>query len=171
MGGHRRLPMAELRAACTEAGLDTVATLGASGNLVFDGGPTEAVPCADLIASTIETAFGFRVPVMVRTAQELIDVLHEHPFQPPPEGEKMLHVVFCDRAPDPAAVAALDPNRSPGDEWCVLGRHIHVRYPNGSGRSKLTVDWLERELDVAATARNLPTVRKLAARAGGSEAG
>jgi uncharacterized protein (DUF1697 family) len=38
-----------------------------------------------------------------------------------------------------------------------------VSYPNGSARSKLTIEVFERALGVAATARNLNTVRKLAA--------
>lgn len=39
--------------------------------------------------------------------------------------------------------------------------------PNGAGRSKLTIDWIERGLGVAGTARNWRTVGKLLEMAGG----
>ena len=55
-----------------------------------------------------------------------------------------LHVVFLDGAPKAAAIATLDPDRSPGDEFSVAGREIYLSYPNGAGRTKLTLDWLER---------------------------
>ena len=35
---------------------------------------------------------------------------------------------------------------------------MHLHYPNGSGRSKLTNDYLERTLGVTSTARNWNTV-------------
>jgi uncharacterized protein (DUF1697 family) len=65
------------------------------------------------------------------------------------------------RRREKAAVSGLDPDRSPGDEFAVLGREIYLRLPNGLGRSKLTIDWFERGLGVRATARNWNTLRKL----------
>jgi len=153
--------MADLRAACTAAGLAEVATYIQSGNVSFDGGPGDESECADLIADTIESTFGFRVPVVLRSAAELRAAVDAHPFEPPLEGEKMLHVLFCDRTPHPQAIAALDPGRSPDDRWTVIGRDIHVRYGKGSARSKLTVDWFEKGLDVTTTGRNLLTVRAI----------
>ena len=38
----------------------------------------------------------------------------------------------------PALVKALDPNRSPPDEFQVIGRELYLHFPNGLGRSKLT---------------------------------
>jgi uncharacterized protein (DUF1697 family) len=43
----------------------------------------------------------------------------------------------------------------------VSGREIFLRYPNGSGRSKLTLDWFERHLGASGTARNWRTVSTL----------
>jgi len=58
-------------------------------------------------------------------------------------------------------VAALDPDRSPPDELAVLGREVYLRLPSGAGRTKLTLDWLERRLGTRGTARNWRTVTKL----------
>ena len=43
----------------------------------------------------------------------------------------------------------------------MSGREIYLRYPNGAGRSKLTLDYFERRLGVAGTARNWNTLLKL----------
>jgi uncharacterized protein (DUF1697 family) len=72
-----------------------------------------------------------------------------------------LHVVFLDRAPTQDRIAALDPGRSPPDRFSVSGKHIFVEYPNGSGRSRLSLDYFEKTLGVAGTARNWNTVTKL----------
>ena len=159
------MPMAELRAACTDAGLCDVATYIQSGNLFFTGGPTTEAECIELIADTVESTFGFRVPVVVRTRDQAQTALSAHPFEPPDEGEKMLHILFCDREPTKNRIAALDPDRSPHDQWTVLGREVHVRYGRGSATSKLTIGWFEKGLDVVTTGRNLVTVRTLVERA------
>ena len=72
-------------------------------------------------------------------------------------------MVFLSDRPAANAVAGLDPERSPPDEFRVRGREIYLHLPNGSGRSKLTVDYFERRLGVAATARNWNTLIKLIA--------
>jgi len=59
------------------------------------------------------------------------------------------------------AVKTLDFDRSPPDEFNVKGREIFLRFPNGSGRSKLTIDYFERKLGTQATARNWNTVVKV----------
>lgn len=47
------------------------------------------------------------------------------------------------------------------------GRETYLTYPNGSGRSKVTTQLFEQPWGVTATARNLNTVRRLAALANG----
>ena len=68
---------------------------------------------------------------------------------------------FLSGKPTAKAVAALDPDRSPSDEFQVSGREVYLHTPDGIGRSKLTIDYFERTLGVRATARNWNTVTKL----------
>jgi uncharacterized protein (DUF1697 family) len=58
-------------------------------------------------------------------------------------------------------VAALDPRRSPPDEFAVLGREVFLYCPNGVGRSRLTTTWIDRALDTVSTIRNWNTVNAL----------
>jgi hypothetical protein len=59
--------------------------------------------------------------------------------------------------------AALDPGRSPPDEFVVADAEIYLRLPNGVARSKLTNAWFDSRLGVVSTTRNWRTVARLAA--------
>ena len=43
----------------------------------------------------------------------------------------------------------------------MIGRELHLRYANGAGQAALSQEALAKRLGVAATARNLRTIRKL----------
>ncbi len=163
VGGARKLPMADLRAFCGDLGFLDVRTFIASGNLLWSGTQPGSPAARDAVAALhegIRDRWGYEVPVVTRQAAELVAVRDGNPFPDAPQ-EKWLHVAFLDRAPEQAAVDALDPNRGPGDRFAVRGRHIYLCYGNGSGNSKLTGDWFERQLGVTATARNWRTLKAL----------
>jgi uncharacterized protein (DUF1697 family) len=73
----------------------------------------------------------------------------------------MLHVAFLAATPGPSKIAALDPNRSPPDEFAVHGREIYLRLPNGVARTKLTNAHFDSKLGTTSTLRNWRTVVKL----------
>lgn len=163
LGGTNRVPMAELRAALGARGFEDVSTILASGNVLFRSAESERV-VAEQIADTIEEAFGLRVGVIVRSSAELTAVVGRNPFLAAGAGRDpaTLHVAFLSERPSASAVGTLDPERSPPDALAVDGREVFLSYPNGSGRSRLTLDYLERQLGVGGTARNWRTVRRLA---------
>jgi uncharacterized protein (DUF1697 family) len=112
----------------------------------------------------IESELGLDVAVMLRTAAQLRAVLDGDPF---PKAERtQVHVVFLEEKPGAAAAKRLDPDRSPGDEAALRGRELYLRLGNGAGRTKLTLDWIEKQLGVRGTGRNWNTVMKLAELAG-----
>ena len=49
------------------------------------------------------------------------------------------------------------------DEAVVIGREVHLRYPGGMGRSKLTGALIEKALGVPATARRRSVVEAIRA--------
>lgn len=167
VGGHRKVPMAALRGALADRGCEAVSTYIQSGNVVLS---TNDPDPAGLVAGVIDETFGIDdVTVVIRTPEELRDAAERMPFAEVAPDSKHHHVAFLDRLPTDAAIAALDPNRSPPDRFIVDGREIYVHFPNGSGRSKLSLDWFERNLGVKATMRNWRTVGKLLAMTAGYE--
>lgn len=161
--GGRKLKMAELRAALEEAGFAGAETLLASGNVVLPAPREGAESVGPRIEALVAERFGLHSDVIVRDHDGLRAALERHPFRKDEEQGKYLHVVFLRDEPDPARIAALDPDRSPPDRVAVLGREAYLHYAEGSARSKLTLDWLERQLDTVGTGRNLNTVEKLVA--------
>lgn len=162
VGGHNKVPMRELAALFGSLGHRDVATYINSGNVVFTASGTEAKLVAALEAA-IRNTFGFGVPVIVRDQAELAAVAAGHPHFGDGSDLERLAVVFLEAAPTKAAIASIDPSRSPADAFSVIGRELFIRYGAGAAASKLTLDYLEKKLGTRATARNWNTVNRLLA--------
>jgi uncharacterized protein (DUF1697 family) len=151
VGGTGKLPMADLRAACTDAGFAKVQTYIASGNVVFESdAPPEKVK-SELEARLLAYA-GTRVGAVLRTASEMAAVLLANPF---PEAPKNYTVaIFLDEPPPADALAHAAGVQ--GEEMRLGVREIYVHYGAGMGSSKLKIPAAK-----AGTARNMNTVARL----------
>lgn len=164
VGGRARVPMAELRDVAAGLGLSDVRTYLQSGNLLFTA--PGARPVEDLrheLEGAIATAFGAGTPVILRTRDELAAAVAANPFPEVEREPARLHVAFLAEAPAADRAAGLDRRRFDPDVFDVRGREVYIHYAEGAGKSKLTLDFLERGLGAAATARNWNTVTKLLA--------
>ena len=161
VGGKNLLPMKELVKLFEKAGAVDVATYIQSGNVVFST-PAAALDGFEAeMAAAIEKRFGLRVPVVLRSAQELAAVAKSNPYFSRSADPKTLHVAFLAKKPAAADAARLDPKRSPGDRFELRGRDLYLHLPNGVAKTKLTNDYLDRTLGTVATVRNWNTVGKL----------
>lgn len=166
VGGRSVLPMAPLVALCGELGLGHTKHLLQSGNLVFVAkGPLARL--GPRIEEAILERFGFRPLVLLRTLPELRAIVGDSPLagrELPPEKRVVL---FLAGEPTEAARLAFERTRPGPEEGEFRGRELHLFFPNGQGKSKLTPAWLERTLGLPGTARNWNTVTKLLALAEG----
>jgi uncharacterized protein (DUF1697 family) len=154
VGGRNIVPMADLRSTLASAGLGDVRTYIQSGNVVFRSADTDP---ATTIATAVRDRFGVESPVVVRSLDDLDRIAGTHPDLHGDVPSKWLLVFLLDRAP--SADDAPDPARFGSDRFVVDGREVYATYPGGSGRSKLTLDVIERSFGVIATARNVSTLR------------
>ena len=161
VGGKNRMPMKELAALFVDAGCDDVRTYIQSGNVVFRTGPAEGEEISSIISASILSRFGYRVPVITRTGREFQTIVQANPFVEAGADADKLHVFFLADLPDGAQVEALDPDRSPGDEFAVQGREIYLYCPNGVARTKLTNSYFDSRLSTTSTTRNWRTVLRL----------
>ncbi len=165
VGGRNILPMKELVAAMGLLGLDGAKTYIQSGNIVFRATRAHGTE-SELrvkLEGCIEETFGLRVPVVLRTARELAEVVASNPFFARGANEEALHVAFLAVLPTASAVATLDSLRSPPDEFVVHKREIFVHCPGGLGKTKLTNAYFDRQLKTTSTVRNWRTVKTLLA--------
>jgi uncharacterized protein (DUF1697 family) len=161
--GHGKVSMARLGDIAVDLGLGEPRTYLQSGNLVFSAPRSRRSGIGGELEDAIAGEFGHGVRVVLRDRDQMARIATRNPYLDSETEPKLLHVVFLAATPAVGAAEALDPDRSPGDEFTVDGTEIYVRYPNGSGRSKLTLDWFERGLGAVGTARNWNTVVNLLA--------
>ncbi len=162
VGGHKPVPMAALREAFAALGCEAVRTYIQSGNVVFRIADGEQQGIAATAERELSRVFGMDIAVVVRTGAELGEIVANQPFGGQNVDEARLGVVFLSDAPSAERAARLDPARSPPDQFVLAAREVFLHCPNGFGRSKLTVDWFERQLGVQAMTRNWRTVLTLA---------
>lgn len=167
VGGKNKLPMKELAGIFTNLGASDVLTYIQSGNVVFRAGAALARRLPAAVTSAISKRFGFEVPVVVRTAEELREVARANPFLRAGAEVGSLHVAFLASKPGIARVDSLEVDCSPPDRFELRGREIYLCCPNGIGRTKLTNAYFDSKLATTSTVRNWKTVLKLVELSGG----
>jgi uncharacterized protein (DUF1697 family) len=165
VGGKNKLPMKDLAALFAAVGCTSVRTYIQSGNVVFRAPTGAASTLGPHIADAIHARFGLRVPVILRTGDEMQRLAAANPFLRAGLPEALLHVYFLADLPTPSAVKALDPDRSPGDTFVVSGRQIYLHLPNGVARTRLTNLYFDKALATTSTLRNWKTCTLLASMA------
>lgn len=160
VGGHNRIKMDDLKKVHEVLGLQDVVHYIQSGNVVFRSEDTMQIE--DRIEESVEKAFGFHVEVVVRTADELEEIIERNPFkgQQGREPDRIV-VLFLAARPGEAAQEDLLKTYTGPEEIFMSGKEAYIYYPDGMGRSKLTGSLLERKLKTAGTARNWNTVLQL----------
>ncbi len=158
-GTHKSMSMAQLANACSDAGLQNVRTVLATGNVLFSSARLESELLEVLTA--VIAKHGLHNEVILRQPRQLQAVLEADPFpEASAERPSQMLVLFLPRAPSNAEVASIESHRGP-ERLVVKGSDVFIDYLDGVGRSKLTSAKLERLLGQAGTARNWNTIRKL----------
>jgi len=166
LGGQRQLAMADLRRLLESLGYTDVSTHLRSGNAIITSDDEDPERIAATIHEALAAELSLRSGVIVRTGKELADVIAANPFPEHESEPAKLHVAFLSAQPSKAAFDAIDPARFAPDEFRLGDRALYLWFPNGAGRSKLTMPALAR-MKVEVTARNWNTVLALAGKTAG----
>ncbi|MDQ6836554.1 MAG: DUF1697 domain-containing protein [Actinomycetota bacterium] len=157
LGPNRRVPMADLRAVLGQAGYGAVRTYVQSGNVVLDA-DAEPFELESECARLISDRFGFDVPVIVRSADELAEVVANDPLGALVTEPKRYQVSFLSGELAPDKVAELHQLVAEPEALAIRGRELYAWHPEGVARSKLWNALAGKGLGVTATARNWTTV-------------
>jgi uncharacterized protein (DUF1697 family) len=162
LSGRNKIKMDTLRAIYQGLGLRDSQTYVQSGNVVFRTKQQASAALAKRIEDAIEHKAGFRPAVILRTPVELRAVIAGNPFAARSgiEPNKLL-VTFlaaevCAQAREEIRAIKADP-----EEVKIGGHELYIYFPNGVGRSRLSLARLEKAVKVTGTARNWNTVTKL----------
>ena len=165
VGGTGKIAMADLRDFASAIGLADARTLLHSGNLVFsNAGKPKDIEA--LLAREAEKRLGLTTDFFVRTAKAWDALIAENPFVEEARLDPARLILFAlKKAPDAAAVKALDAAITAPERVRAIGDRLYAVYPDGMGQSRLTNRVIETKLGTRGTARNWNTVLKLAAMA------
>ncbi len=164
VGGHHKIPMPDLKAAFESMGFRNVRTVLASGNVVFEPTGKKAEDLEGTIARGLAGAFGFPVPVLLRSVREIADLVAADPFKGlAPGADAKLYVTFLPRDRPGASRAKLPAPPKGARIVSVRPGEIcsAVALSRGVGTPELMA-FLEKSLGRDVTTRNWQTVTKLA---------
>ena len=77
VGGHKKVPMAELKKQFEKLGFKNVKTILASGNVVFEGEANNL----NQIQSQLEKTFGFTIPLIILPFQKIGEIVKSDSFR------------------------------------------------------------------------------------------
>ncbi len=158
VGGHKKVPMAELRNLLTNAGFQNVQTYIQSGNVVFQASE-KASELETKIENLISIQFGFDVSVIIKTNKELQTILDGSPFSK--EKKEKSYFIMLNRIPESNLVEEVDQLLYENEEIIIKKDCLYYYCSTGFGKTKFNMNTYERKLKVTGTARNYNTMVKL----------
>jgi uncharacterized protein (DUF1697 family) len=158
--------MADLRAMFEALDFANVRTLLQTGNVVFEGGRRTGAALESFLEAETTKRLNLGCDYLVRTSAQWIDLVAGNPF--PNEARRdpsHLLVMPLKSVPGKREVAALQATIEGREVLKAKGQDLYIVYPDGIGRSKLTVSLIEKKLNTRGTCRNWNTTLKLLAMA------
>ena len=160
VSGQKKIRMADLRLALSNAGFQSVQTYIQSGNLLVQSKASER-EVSKQIHQQILDSFGFDVPVLSFEFPKLQDILKRNPYTATEEDNKGIYFVLLFDAPDNALSDALQNEVFSNEEFTITPSCIYLNCHEGYGRAKCNNNFFERRLKIQATARNWKTMKRM----------
>ncbi len=162
VGGQKKINMKELKALYEDMGFQNVRTYIQSGNVVFEHKNSQHKDLPEKVGQKIFEKYGFEVPVIIRTVEEIENVLNTNPLL---KKENVLidrlYVTFLADEPQKEHLEKIKSYDYPPEEFIILGKEVYLYCPTGYGEAKLNNNFFENKLKVTATTRNWRTVNEL----------
>jgi uncharacterized protein (DUF1697 family) len=160
--GKRAVGMADLREMLEGHGYGDVRTLLRSGNVVLTTTQTGRT-LERRLEEQLTEAFGFSIPVVVRTRDELAKAIEASPLETIADNPSRYTVTFFSEAIPAARVAELEALAARSEAVAASGRELYTWHPDGLARSPLAAELARKKGGAVSTSRNWNTVVKLLA--------
>jgi uncharacterized protein (DUF1697 family) len=162
VGGHHKLPMADLKKSLARLGYKNIITLLNSGNVIFEAPATKTRALETSLSTHLEKTFQFPVPVLIRTAKSIEQLYATAPF----EGIEVhkdirLYVSFLreDKLPDLTL-----PWSGEDDSFRIISRSekaVHSVLDLSVSQTPKAMDALEKMFGKDITTRNWKTIERI----------
>jgi len=169
VGSNNRIRMADLRNIFQDLGFTDVQTYIQSGNVIFRSAIEDGQQIILQLEQAIETAFGFRASVVLRTAAEIAAIVSEaskvsvkiakDDSVSPANIFEFLHAALFREIPGAAELDWLRELKRGREDFITAGRDMFLFLPDGVHASKLAAGVSKSGL--SATIRNWKTISNL----------
>jgi len=159
VGGHKKVPMAELSELLCKSGFKNVKTYIQSGNVILQTSETNLQKVEDSIKQAILKYFGFEVSVLVMTRSDLERIFNDSPFSE--EKKKASYFMMLHDIPEDTLIKEVSEKVYEGEEYKIINNCIYFYCASGLGNAKFNANFFEHKLNTFATSRNYNTMVKL----------
>ncbi len=156
VGGHKLLPMAELKHILMSLGVQDVQTYIQSGNAVFCCSTNRLPEIGKGLTEEIRHRKGDEIRVLIYPAGQYNDILAANPLADLSNDSTKLHAGFLLEQANKADHAALARLKRDSEQFYLGEKAFYLYAPEGIGKSKLAAG-AEKAIGVAMTMRNWKT--------------
>ncbi len=150
----------QLEEVFTSLGFHNVSTFGQSGNVIFETNILAPEELKTKIENKLRTILSYVVSVFLRTISQLKHVIQRNPLKDPIEGTSSL-VTFLSIAPAKVTFQLpLAIPKSNGEILMIRDSEVYSA-THGGGEGALPNPFIESELKIKATTRNIKTIRRI----------
>ena len=180
VGGKNMIKMETLRATFGNLGFENVKSYINSGNIAFDvqkparskgtsgiggvvsNGELPDAKLSAIIHDAIKKDFGLDISVMVRSMDEINEIVKNNPFEGQFDNYKFLHVFFLESELSNGHKEMIDSIANDNERIEVIGRTLYCLLKISILDSAVGKGFINRKLKIPATERNWQTVTKIA---------
>jgi len=162
VSGQKKIKMADLRMHLEELNFQDIQTYIQSGNVIFRYKKAPSNNLEILIKNKILEKYGFDIPVIVISPEEIKNASNNNPFEKDSTKDpKKFCVIFLQEQPHQENIEKLKKYDYSPEEYILNDKIIYFYAANGAGNAKMTNNFFESKLKVKATSRNWNTIHKL----------
>lgn len=159
VSGHKKILMNDLKNMYENIGFQDVITYIQSGNVIFKTNlKTTNTQLAKLIEDELKLQFGFDIPVIIRTIDDLKNMIILNPFSN--EQIDKLYITLLSNIPNTNNLEQLNLLSFLPDKFKIIDKEIYLSVVS-YGNTKLSNNFFENILKITATTRNIKTINKL----------
>ena len=161
VGGHNKLNMKDLVQLFENLSFKNIKTYIQSGNVIFQSNSSNNTNyISQHIENEIYKHFNFQVPVIIRTIDDLQNIVNTKPFSNITTVSDLLYVTFLQNSANIELLDKINIEQYLPDKFKLINKEIFIDCVN-YGTTKLTNNFFENKLKVAATTRNMNTINKI----------
>ncbi len=141
-------------------GFNNVKTYLQTGNVLFDSNETDSAKIIKIIDDGIYKELGYSVTVIIRTKQELLDIVESNPFKDY-DGDVKYYLTFLAEEPKRPPTLPIRMNDIENEVFKVENNNVFTIGFNIKGRYGFPDVFIEKEFGVPATTRNWNTILRI----------